>query len=329
MPTPVSSDPAVSALHPSPHPVLAEVVRSGFVEGLHRGSLVALAADGGVEWSLGEVAVPVFPRSTNKPAQAAGVLRAGLDLAGERLALAAASHSGERVHLDLVHTLLSEYGLTPDDLRCPPALPLDPEESARYLAAGHSPARTVMDCSGKHAAMLGACRVSGWPLESYLEPDHPLQRLIRTTVENAAGEPVAHTGVDGCGAPLLALSLTGIARMFRTVALAAPETPEGRVARAMREHPLYVAGRRRHDTWLMRALPGALAKVGAEAVQGFALPDGRALALKLDDGAGRALGPVLARALALLGVEDPVLERVAEAPVRGADGVVGAVRAAF
>ncbi|MGW8374191.1 asparaginase [Streptomyces sp. ODS28] len=329
----------MSAISPSdiapstPAPVLAEVVRSGFTEGLHRGSLVALDADGAVEWSLGDPSAPVFPRSSNKPVQAAAVLRAGRDagfgLAGERLALAIASHSGERFHLDLVQKMLAEYGLSEDALQCPPDLPLDPQEAEAYLAAGHSRARTTMNCSGKHTAMLAVCAANGWPQDSYLDPGHPLQRLVHSTLEELAGEPVAHTGTDGCGAPLMAVSLTGLARAFRSVALAPAESAEGRVAEAMRRHPEYVAGTRRHDTWLMSELPGTLSKMGAEAVQAVALPDGRALAFKLDDGGTRALGPVLARALERMGVETPVLARIAEAPLLGGGERVGEIRAGF
>ncbi|MCF6524172.1 asparaginase [Streptomyces sp. JJ36] len=310
-------------------PVLAEVVRSGFVEGAHRGSLVVLGADGGVERALGDVSSPVFPRSANKPVQAAAVLHAGLELRGERLALAAASHSGEDFHLELVEKMLAEHGLTEDDLRCPPDLPLDREEAEALLAAGGTRRRLVMNCSGKHAAMLAACRANGWPLESYLSAGHPLQRLVAGTLTGLSGEPVAHTGVDGCGAPLMAVSLTGLARTFRAFALAGAGTPEGRVAEAMRAHPEYVAGTRRHDTWLMREVPGSLSKMGAEAVQAVALPDGRALAFKLEDGAARALAPVLARALTTLGVSGPVLGRLADAPLLGGGRPVGTVRAAF
>jgi L-asparaginase II len=319
--TPVASAPSA--------PVLAEVVRSGFVEGRHRGSVVLLAADGSVEWAVGEVASPVFPRSSNKPMQAAGMLRAGLDLRGERLALAAASHSGEPFHRDLVRAMLDEHGLTPEHLQCPPALPLDQEEQEAYLAAGGRRDRVAMNCSGKHTAMLAAAALRDWPLESYLDPDHPLQRLIRTVVEEAAGEPVAAVGVDGCGAPLMAISLTGLARAFRSFVLAAPGTPERRVADAMRAHPEYVAGTHRHDTWLMREMPGVLSKVGAEAVQALALPDGRALALKIEDGGVRALGPVLARALRLAGVTAPVVDRIGRTPVLGRGETVGEVRAVF
>ncbi|WP_431984178.1 asparaginase [Streptomyces qinglanensis] len=311
-------------------PVLAEVVRSGFTEGRHRGSLVVLAADGSVTFALGDPEAPVFPRSANKPFQAAAVLRSGLELSGERLALAAASHAAEGFHLDLVRTMLAEHGLTTADLKCPASLPLDAEEAEAFLAAGHTRTPLAMDCSGKHTAMLAACQANGWPLDSYLDPDHPLQKLVRETLEEATGDPVAHTGVDGCGAPLMAVSLTGLARGYRALALASAQSPEGRVVEAMRAHPAHVGGTRRHDTWLMRELPGAVSKMGAEAVQGIALPDGSALALKVEDGAERALGPVVARALSTrMGVSSAVLDRLATVPVLGGGVRVGEIRAAF
>jgi L-asparaginase II len=318
-----------SQVIPAVPPVLAEVVRSGFVEGRHRGSLVLLAADGSVQLALGEPDVPVFPRSSNKPMQAAAVLRAGLDLSGERLALAAASHSGEDFHLDLVRKMLAEHGLTADDLQTPPDLPLDRVAAEAYLAAGDVRDRVTMNCSGKHTAMLAACVLNGWPTETYLDPDHPLQQLVHTVVEEASGERVAAVGTDGCGAPLMAISLTGLARSFRHFVLADASTAERRVADAMRAHPEYVAGTRRPDTWLMRGVPGALSKMGAEAVQAVALPDGSALAFKIDDGGVRALGPVLARALVLLGVEAEVLDRIGRAPLLGGQAEVGGIRAAF
>lgn len=325
----MTSTSAESTATPVISPVLAEVVRSGFVEGRHRGSLVLLAADGSVDLAMGDVTAPVFPRSANKPMQAAAVLRAGLDLAGERLALAAASHSGEVFHRDLVQKMLAEYGLTVADLQCPPDLPLDAVEAETYLAAGAVRDRVTMNCSGKHAAMLAVCDLNGWPADSYLDPRHPLQQLILQVVEEAAGEKVAAVGTDGCGAPLMAISLTGLARAFRHFVLAPEDTAERRVADAMRAHPEYVAGTRRPDTWLMREIPGALSKMGAEAVQAFALPDGRALAFKVDDGGLRALGPILARALDLAGVEADVLLRVGRVALLGGAAEVGEIRAAF
>ncbi|WP_069812192.1 asparaginase [Streptomyces sp. TP-A0874] len=319
----------VTPQSPITPPVLAEVVRSGFVEGCHRGSLVVLAADGTVRTALGDVVSPVFPRSSNKPMQAAAVLRAGAPLAGEQLALAAASHSGERFHTDLVRRMLRENGLGVADLRTPPALPVDPEQAEAHLLEGGQRDPVVMNCSGKHAAMLIACTVNDWPLRSYRSPDHPLQQLVRRTVEQIAEEEVGPVGVDGCGAPVMALSLTALARAFRAFVLADPDSPEGRVAGAMRAHPEYVAGTRRLDTWLMRGVPGVLAKVGAEAVQAVALPDGQALAFKVDDGAGRAVGPVLARALRGMGVDAPVLADLADQPLLGGGEPVGAVTAVF
>jgi L-asparaginase II len=290
------------------NPVLAEVVRSGFTESRHTGAFVALAADGGVALSAGAVDVPMFPRSCNKPLQAAGMLRAGLDLEGELLALAAASHSGEDFHVDGVRKILSGAGLSEDDLQCPP-----------------DPVRVRMNCSGKHAAMLATCVLNGWPTATYRDPSHPLQRLIRDTVQELAGETIAATGVDGCGAPLFALTLTGLARAFRTLVLAAPGTPERRVADAMRTHPAWTSGTTRDENRLMRAIPGLLDKGGAEGVDAVALPDGRAVAVKFDDGASRARTPVTAAILRRLGAAVP--ERFLSVPVLGGDEPVGEIRA--
>jgi L-asparaginase II len=185
-----------------------------------------------------------------------------------------------------------------------------------------------MNCSGKHAAMLATCVINHWPTTDYLAPDHPMQRASRAAVERLSGEPVRHDAVDGCGAPLYGISLVGLARAFRAAVLAAPATPERRVADAMRAHPEYVSGTDRLDTDLMAGVPGLLAKGGAEGVQAVALPDGRAVALKVGDGdhERRAVGPVLVAALRRLGVEASVLSRYAESPLLGGGHPVGAVR---
>ncbi|MEU9130241.1 asparaginase [Kitasatospora sp. NPDC048540] len=310
-------------------PALAEVVRSGFTEGRHRGSLVVLAADGSVEYSLGTPDAPVFPRSTAKPFQAVATLRAGLAIEGELLALAASSHSAETFHLDAVRRILAGAGLTEADLRTPADLPLDETEAEELLRRGGSRSPILMDCSGKHAGWLAACAANGWDTASYLDPGHPVQLLALQALTEATGEQPAHVGTDGCGAPLHAVSLTGLARGYRSLLLAAPGTPGRRVADAMRAHPQYVAGTRRADTWLMRAIPGTLSKMGAEAVQAVALADGRALAFKIEDGGERARGPVLAAALRRLGIEHEVLTRIGAQPLHGGGQVVGEVRAAF
>ena len=212
------------------NPVLAEVIRSGFKESWHRGSAVGLAADGTPVVSVGEPDVPCFPRSANKPMQGTAMLRLGLDLDGELLALACASHSGEDFHVDGVRKILSGAGLSEDDLRCPPAMPRDAETLRRLLASGEGTSRIRMNCSGKHAGMLATAALNGWPTEGYLDPDHPVQQAIRRVVEELTGEEVTATGVDGCGAPVFALTLTGVARAFRTLVASAEGTPERRVA---------------------------------------------------------------------------------------------------
>jgi L-asparaginase II len=309
--------------------VLADVVRSAFVEGHHRGSLLALAADGSRLLNLGDPDAPVFPRSSNKPMQAVGMLEAGLDLDGELLALACASHSGEAFHLDGVRRILAAAGLDESSLQTPADYPVDETERLAYAAAGGVPAPLAMNCSGKHAAMLATCVARAWPTATYRDPDHPLQQALKATVERLAGEPVTATGVDGCGAPLFALTLSGLARSFRAIATAPEGTPEHRVATAIRAHPAWLGGTRRDVTRLVEGVPGLIAKDGAEGVYAAALPDGRAVALKLDDGASRARSPVMVAALRTLGVEAPVLDELAETTLLGGGRPVGSVRAAF
>src|SRR5580700_1977875 len=212
---------ADAALTPA-YPVLAEVVRSGFVESRHRGAVTALAADGSVLLSAGTADVPMFPRSSNKPFQAAAMLRCGLKLDRELLALAAASHSGEDFHVAGVRSILASAGLTEDDLRCPPDMPLDEHAQRAMIRAGAGPDRVHMNCSGKHSAMLATCVAAGWPTATYRDPAHPLQVEIRRTVERLSGEAVAAVGVDGCGAPIFSLSVTGLASAFRAMVVAAP-----------------------------------------------------------------------------------------------------------
>ncbi len=321
------SDPAPQPLPPvlAEAPVLAHVTRGGIVESAHRASLVALDADGTRLLAHGGVDDPFFPRSSNKPLQALAMVRAGLDLPPDQLALACSSHSGEAVHRDGVAAVLAGAGLTEGDLRNTPDLPLDEAASRAWLADGRGPERVTQNCSGKHAAMLATCVARGWPLESYLEPDHPLQRAIAETVAELAGEPVAASATDGCGAPVMAISLAGLARAFGLLASAPAGTAEARVADAMRACPRHVGGTGRDVTALMEGTPGAVAKDGAEGVYAVGLPDGRGVALKVVDGSGRARPVVLAAALRRLEVESTAYDRLEHAPVLGHGEPVGAV----
>jgi L-asparaginase II len=254
------------------------------------------------------------------------MLEAGLDLDGELLALASASHSGETFHLDGTRRILAGAGLAESDLQTPAEYPVDEVERLAYAAAGGSPDPVAMNCSGKHAAMLATCVVNGWPTATYRDPKHPLQTGLRGTVERLAGEKVTHVGVDGCGAPLFALSLTGLARAFAAIATAPDGTPEHRVAAAIRRYPEWLGGTRRDVTRLVAGVDGLIAKDGAEGVYAAALPDGRAAALKVDDGGQRARPPVMVAALRALGVDAPVLDELAEVPLLGGGVPVGAVR---
>ncbi|MEV4491482.1 asparaginase [Micromonospora coxensis] len=306
---------------------LTEVVRSGFVEGVHRGSVVVLDAAGTPVAGAGDVVSPIFPRSSSKPMQAVGMLRAGLPLTEPAdIALVSASHAGEEFHLARVGSLLAGAGLDAEALHCPPDLPVGEAARAAVLRAGGGPTRIQMNCSGKHTGMLLTCLAAGWPLDGYWRPEHPLQQRLTAAIEEFTGETAAAVGVDGCGAPVLAVSLTGLARAYLRLVSAEPGTVERTVADAMRAYPELVGGTEADDTRLMRGVTGALAKVGAEGVIAAAVPGVGAVALKIDDGAGRARMPVLVSALRRLGVEAPVLVEYAELPLLGGGLPVGAVR---
>jgi L-asparaginase II len=202
------------------------------------------------------------------------------------------------------------------------------------LVAGEPADRVHMNCSGKHAAMLATCIAAGWSTASYTDPDHPLQQRVRAELAELAGEPVTMVGVDGCGAPLFGVSVTGLARAFRALVRAAPGTPERTVADAMRAYPEWTSGTARPERALMAAVPGLLVKSGAEGVEGFALADGRAGAFKIEDGAARGRVPVTVALLRWLGVDaesgadQAALDVLATSPVTGGAQVVGEIRVA-
>ncbi|PWJ51753.1 asparaginase [Quadrisphaera granulorum] len=315
---------------------LAAVVRGPLVESVHLGHLVITGPDGEAVSGLGDPHVRVWPRSSLKPLQAVAALQAGLDLSDDDdrsrrlLALACASHSGEQRHLDGVLELLAAAGLGPSSLRNTPDLPYGAQAAAAWRAAGNGPQPLAQNCSGKHAAMLAACVAAGWDTGTYLDVGHPLQRQVRATVADLGSSAHNLTTVDGCGAPLHSLPLSGLARAFGRIAAApeqAPGSPEAAVARAMSTHPEMVGGTGRDVTALMAGVPGLVAKDGAEGVYAAGLPDGRGVALKVLDGGDRPRPVVLAAVLRALGVEAAVLDEVGRVPVLGHGRPVGAVRA--
>jgi L-asparaginase II len=304
--------------------VVARVVRGGVVESVHRGHLVALAPDGSVRLRRGEPDGVFFARSALKPVQAVAMLRSGAALDGELVALACASHSGEPDHLAGVRRMLAGAGLDVADLQNTPAVPLDAEAAHAWRAAGNGPSSLAQNCSGKHAAMLATCVAAGWDRAGYRDPGHPLQRAIAATVAELTGDGApAHATVDGCGAPLFSCTVTGLGRAFARMATAPAGTAEHRVATAVREHPWWIGGTGRFATQLIGAVPGLVAKDGAEGVFAAALPDGGALAVKIADGSARPVPPVVTAALAALGVAVP--EELARVPVLGHGEQVGRV----
>jgi L-asparaginase II len=316
-----------AAIREPRHVPLAHVVRGGLVEGVHHGSVVVLGADQEVEFQAGDIDVAFYPRSALKPVQAVGMLRAGLPLDGRLLALTAASHSGEERHLDGARRILADAGLTEAELRNAPDLPYDPAVREKWLRRRLGPTRLAQNCSGKHAAMLMTARLRDWPLADYLDPGHPLQLALAETVEDLTGEAIARVTVDGCGAPLFSVSLLGLTRAVTRIAAARAGTQERRVADAMRTHPEMASGAGRDVARLMRAVPGLLAKDGFEGVQVAALPDGRAVGVKIADGGDRARMPVTAAALARCGVDPLLLDEFARTPMHGGTTVVGSLHA--
>ncbi|WP_208814539.1 asparaginase [Micromonospora echinofusca] len=324
---------------------LARVVRGGFVESRHYGSVVVLDPTGAIRLSAGVPDEPVLPRSTLKPVQALACLTAAaadctadstaaaarlVDALryGPALAIAAGSHTGDDRHVELVRELLATASLTDDALGCPEDWPEDEATRERLIRTGAPRARVRMNCSGKHAAMLVACVARTWPTRDYLDPAHPLQRHIADTVSRLAGTPVGPVTVDGCGAPLFGLPLTGLARTFQALVSAPEGSPEAQVADAMRAHPAYVGGWHGHpNTDLMRALPGVLAKGGAEGVLGVATPDGHAVAVKVVDGSPRATTVIALAALDAAGVPVTGADPLRQVPVLGGGEPIGAVTA--
>jgi L-asparaginase II len=292
------------------------LVRGGMVESVHDVAVVVTGRDGRVVVETpGAAALPVFLRSAAKPFQAEPAVRAGvlerLGLDDRHLALACASHLGQPEHVALAAELLAAAGLGPGDLACGPGDDGDP---------------LAHPCSGNHALGLALCVCEGWPTAGYLDPAHPLQETMRAALEAVSGV-VAEEAVDGCGMRAYRLALGRYAAVFG--ALGVSTGPLGRCAAAMRAHPDLVRGAGEVDTELMRAEPSLVAKVGAEATIGVGLADGRGLALKVRDGAWRAMETAAVhatRAAFGLPATGEALERHAVPPIANTRGdVVGSL----
>ena len=272
--------------------------------------------------------LPVFARSAVKPLQALGSVRAGVlerfGLDRRHLALACASHGGSPDHVAVVAEVLEACGLVEGALGCGPELPRDPR-----AVEGARPSRIRHNCSGKHAFGLARCLAEGWPLDGYFRAGHALQGAMRDCVAEACGiEGPSEEATDGCGMRTFAVPLSALARAFGSLAGGGLGPSGDRCAAAMRAYPELVAFGGAIDTELMRAEPGLVAKIGAEGVLAVGLADGRGLALKVRDGALRAVPPAgVALARAELGLAAAVPEALVAAPIVNSRGVrVGELR---
>ena len=302
--------------------------RSGCDESVHFGAVVGLSASGAIAFAIGDATTSIYPRSSNKPMQATAMVRAGLQLPPDLLALVCASHDGTPAHLDAARRILATAGLDEQSLANTADLPLDVDSAHAVLRAGGGPTPLQMNCSGKHSGMLATCSINGWSIDaSYLSPDHPLQQHITATIDELVAETHSHIGIDGCGSPAHVFSLLGLARGFRSIATGAAGDSGGDVYRAMTDHPEMVGGTTRDVTHFMRGVPGLMAKDGADGVFAAALPDGRAVAMKIADGANRARPPVMVAALRALDIDTSAIETMVTQWILGHGEHVGEVRA--
>jgi L-asparaginase II len=318
----------------SPLPMV-RCLRSGLEESVHAGDVAVVDAGGSLVAFAGEPNRPVFARSSMKPLQATVSLSlAPLEFSDREVAVMCASHNAEPVHIEAVRSILTRTGMAEEALHCPAMRPWD-EETA---IASPERRRINSDCSGKHAGMLAASLCQRWPLESYRDPDHPLQQAVLQAVLSATRRDSVEVGVDGCGVPVHGMPLSSMAMIYgalvRPEALGDLATHAERAVAAMRAEPYLVAGRNRTDTAVMQASPHVIVKGGAEGLMCAGIIDrGLGVAVKIHDGAARAAGPVLIHVLRLLDVLDgsmlAELEPFAEPPVLGGGRPVGRLVADF
>lgn len=318
---------------------MVEAWRGGRVESVHQGHAVVMRAGGEIVETWGDPGAVIFPRSSCKMIQALPLVESGAadDLSTEHLALACASHQGAAAHVGRVARWLTDLGMTDDDLRCGAHEPYDRDERDRLIRAGEGPCQWHNNCSGKHAGFLTLNRRLGGGPE-YVDPDHPLQRMVRTAFEEVTGEESPGYGIDGCSAPNFATTVAGLARAMAAFAGAGDTGRRGRAMRrlsaAMVAHPDLVAGEGRACTELMRACGGRVAlKTGAEAVFVAIVPDlGIGVALKIVDGGTRGAEAAITALLVRLGVLDrahPAALRRLGGPVPNWRGIdTGTIRCA-
>jgi len=325
------------------NPVLVEITRGTLVESRHRGAVAVIDADGGRALALGDVDTPVYPRSAVKVLQALMLVESGAadryGFGDEELALACASHAGEPGHVAGVAQMLARAGLTEAALQCGVHPPMHKASAEALTRAGKVPTPLHHNCSGKHAGFLCASCATGSDVANYTAAGHPVQREVRAALETMSGTSIAdrQVGIDGCSVPTFALPLTALAFTFARFATGRG-LGEKRAAAARRlrlacaAKPWHVAGTGMFVTEAMRHLgERVFVKTGAEGAYCAALPEqGLGIAVKCDDGAGRAAEVVTAAVIArfIEGDGKVFLQRFASGAVRNWRGTaVGEMRA--
>jgi L-asparaginase II len=329
------------------NPILVDVTRGSMVESRHRGAIAVLDAKGRVAEQAGDIDQPIYPRSAIKPLQTILLVETGAfdryGLTDEHLTLASASHNGEPMHVDRVLAWLDEIDLSVDDLECGKQMPLHGPSAEALVKAGVSPTAAHNNCSGKHSSFLTVCLHMGWPTKGYTKPDHPVQQALLKLFEDLADTSLAGgpRGTDGCGIPVFGYTLRqmalALARLADPADLSAPRAEAClRIQAAIPKHPLLIAGTGRWDSAVLAAVgKNLVVKGGAEGVHAAALPSkGLGIALKIDDGAGRASQIALGKALqqhgALTEAQIKTLQDQLVLPLKNWGGThVGDVRPAF
>jgi L-asparaginase II len=299
--------------------VLLEVVRNDLVESIHSGHLLILDRDGQEVLALGDLDQLIYPRSAIKSLQASAMLRAGVKLNDQQIALACASHAGSAEHLEVVRSTLASVGLDESALLNTPDKPLGVLERAAWAGM---PSPLAANCSGKHAAMVATCKTNNWDSTSYKNPNHLLQLAIANEFEILIGEQISHVAVDGCGAPLFALTLRALARAMRNLALSADPIHKS-VIRSCINNPVLVSGINRLPTLIMQKVDGLFVKDGAESVMVMATSSGEVIVWKISDGSQRGAGELARASLSHLGINLDIEPEY----VMGGGEVVGLIRA--
>jgi L-asparaginase II len=326
------------------NPVLVEALRGGRVESWHRGAVAVSDVDGRLVLALGDVRQAVYPRSAVKALQALPLVESGaaekFHFTDAEIALACASHSGEPIHVETARAMLAKCGRDRATLECGAHWPADAEAARALAASGGEATALHNNCSGKHAGFI--CLSCGANVDpaGYVKVDHYAQIEVRRCLEEMTQTQLeGRDAVDGCAVPTYSIPLAALAQGFARFGAgvgmtAARQAAAAHIRRAIASYPQLVGGTGRFDTLIAATLgTRALVKGGAEGVYCGALPAlGLGLAIKCDDGAGRAaeavMSTLIARCLPLADAERAALAPHIEPVIRNWRGdAVGALKA--